>query len=331
MLGTMEEHTKLSFSKIFAEQVLRTLKMYIPFALLGVTSLQRNARVVSDEATFYVRPSMLAIFSILQTMLVIAFTADCLLQRRNFRSRREPAATTFVQCIYMIDVIILSAITTEIVLSLTNAAPDLRYSCAKTVFPLVTKLTTIVWISIGIAFARLTLVEVLCNKERDESTVIVTHRLRTYTKCLINYTLLSVALYALPLVAQLLPEVVICVPVPQTDHENAVMFLIMLIIFVYIVFNGRNQSPKLPANVAVGSDDRTERKVMCVRTAQYVAIVFLTLFPFILVNTRASKPAFNVYKMFGFYTTLSLGNITINRIYHLWNERQMQKYHYYIV
>lgn len=288
--------------------------------------------LVNQDATIYVRPTIFAIFTILQTMLIIGFTADCLLVAVRVQSKHKKMAQKLIESIYILDVIILCVFATEIVMSLTygtNVFDNWKYSCSMTDLQFFTKVITMVWISIGIAFARLTLVEIFsCGDVRQ--TKPRPEKLHIFIKTLTYYTFLSVILFAVPVMIQSLPVYVFCVPMLETNHEYT-LFCLMIIILVYgamarsTVLAHTTDSSKLEVQ-----DGQTKILNSVKRIFPFLSITFLTLFPFILLTVRTNH-SFNIYKIFAFYVALSLSNITVNRIYNTWSLKQMKKYQYYIV
>ena len=200
---------------------------------VGHSSSDRNwFSLINQDAAIYVRPTIFAIFTILQTMLIIGFTADCLLVAVRVPSKNEKMAQKLIQSIYILDVIILSVFATEIVTSITYSThvfDNWQYSCSRTDLQFFTKVITIIWISIAIAFARLTLVEIFSHSNARQ-TKPKAEKLYIFTKILIYYTFLSVILFAVPVMIQSLPVYVICVPMPQINHEYTLIYLTVIIL-----------------------------------------------------------------------------------------------------
>ena len=300
---------------------------------VGHLSSDRNwFSLINEDAAIYVRPTIFAIFTILQTMLIIGFTADCLLVAVRVPSKNEKMAQKLIQSIYILDVIILSVFATEIVTSITygaNVFDNWQYSCSRTDLQFFTKAITIIWISTGIAFARLTLVEIF-SYSNARQTKPKPEKLYTFTKILIYYTFLSVILFAVPVMIQSLPVYVICVPMPQTNHKYTLIYL-TIIILVYGVMARCTVLAHTTDSNKLQVQNRPAKILNSIkRIFPFMSITFLTLFPFILLTVRTSH-SFNMYKIFAFYVTLSLSNITVNRIYSSRSLKQMKKYQYYIV
>ena len=297
------------------------------------TTLNKNwtAGVLTPERTLYFRPSILAVFTILQTMLITGFTADCLLMSVQIHSKYERMAQKLIHSIYLVDVIILSIFATEIVLSLTQTSNEnIRFSCSRTDLQFLTKVITIVWISVGIAFARLTLVEILayCGVHHAKPTP---EKMYIFTKALIYYTFFSVILFAVPVMIQSLPTAVLCVPMPNREYDYTLIY-VLIIIVIYGVIARKNVLTYSPGSQLQVNQEQTQALFNNItRVFPFLSITFLTLFPFILLNFRTGQKIFNIYKVFGFYVALSLSNITINRIYNSWSQKQIKKYQYFVI
>ena len=291
-----------------------------------------NVLTLTLETVLHFRPSMLAVFTILQTMLIIGFTADCLLLSVQIRSKYERMAQKLIQSIYLVDVIILSVFATEIVLSLTHTASEhIKYSCSRTDLRFLTRVITILWISTGIAFARLTLVEILTYHGVSKTSKPVPEKLYIFTKALIYYTFLSVILFAVPMMIQSLPMIAICIPISNTKRDYTLIYPLIIITACGIIAR-ENVLMKVSGSQLQTNDGRTQILLNNVTCAfPFLSTTFLTLFPFVLLNLRTGQTSFNIYKVFGFYVALSLSNITINRIYHSWSQKQIKKYQYFIV
>ncbi len=278
------------------------------------------ATTMDNQNSFSVRPPMLAIFTILQTLLILVFTADSLhvLSTRSSRcSAMNPMkqpATGIMQFAFVLDATIVSTLATNIVVSLTFRN-GISYSCFKTDLRFLIRVVTIVWISIGITIARLTLAEILSTK--NEKITMFPEKFTIFTKILTTYTALSVWIFVAPFAIQHVPVVDMCFPFAERTYQDAVVCSgIVAVLFFAICIKAKLFCEKHSQNSGLSTKNRDQiLKVHLTNSCLNVfGIIFLTLLPFVLSNLKTSQ-SFSVYKLFAFYVFLSLSNLSASKVY----------------
>ncbi len=237
----------------------------------------------------------------------------------------------------LLDMTIVFTLAMQIILSLLLQAENLQYFCYTADFKLIVKVFVLLWISVGIMLSRLTIVELL-QAQRSGLLISKIPSLHVFVGSLMGYSMLSIVV--LFMIIPLLRDIsgtILCLPdttayFSQFISHTLVFGMVAVTTYAFVWIGATQPSFQEKMTTVFQYSDyfiSNQPTILGPETITPIcAVLFITLFPYVLLETHDDQSALNIYKLFGFYSSVSMLNLVVTKMIGTWTGRQNRMLQY---
>ncbi len=250
--------------------------------------------------------------------------------KKYHRQERLPKPFDLINYVCLLDMTIVFTLAMEILLSLLLQAENLQYSCYVTDFKLIVKVFVLLWISIGIMLSRMTIVELL-QAHRNGLLISKIPSLHVFIGSLMGYSMLSlVVLFIIVPLLRDMSGIVLCLPdttvyFSQFICHTLVFGMVAAMTYAFVWISAKQ--PSFHEKILIQYDQHfmfNRPTILGPETITPIcAVLFITLFPYVLLEIHDDQSALNIYKLFGFYSSISIFNLLVTKLIGTWRHKQV--------